>query len=147
MKKEKAVQKFLEGYNCAQSIVSAFSTELGLKEKQALMITTGLGAGTNYQGKTCGAVLGAFIILGLRFGIDRADDQEGKLKLRKILDQFSKDFAAEHNSLDCKDILGLDVSKENELEELRAKNAFREVCPNVVETAARIVDRMLEETD
>jgi C_GCAxxG_C_C family probable redox protein len=146
MKKEKAVQKFMKGYNCAQSIVSTFSEELGLKEKQALMITTGLGAGINYQGKTCGAVLGAYIILGLRYGVENADDQEGKLKLRKLLDQFSKDFSEKYNSLNCKDILGLDVSKEEELEELREKNAFREVCPKVVETAAIIVDKMLKDS-
>ncbi len=146
MKKEKAVQKFMKGYNCAQSIVSTFSEELGLMEKQALMITTGLGAGINYQGKTCGAVLGAYIILGLRYGVENADDQEGKLKLRKLLDQFSKDFSEKYNSLNCKDILGLDVSKEEELEELREKNAFREVCPKVVETAAIIVDKMLKDS-
>ena len=147
MQEERAVQSFIDGYNCAQSIVSTFSEELGIKEKQALKMATGLGAGVNYQGKTCGAVLGAFIVLGLKYGVENADDQEGKLKLRQLLDQFSEDFTREHDSLECKGILGLDLSKEEELDELREKNAFKEVCPKVVETAARIIDRMLKESE
>lgn len=147
MKDKKAAQKFLEGYNCAQSVVSTFSEEFGLKEKLALKMATGLGAGVNYQGKTCGAVLGAFIILGLRYGVEDADDQEGKQKLRTRLDQFSEDFSAEYGSLQCSGILGLDVSKEEELNELREKNAFKEICPGVVETAAGIVQKMLKDTE
>ncbi len=147
MQKEKAVQSFLEGYNCAQSIVSAFGDELGLDEKQGLKLATGLGAGINYQGKTCGAVLGAFIILGLRYGVENAGEQEGKLKLRMILDKFSEEFSDQYHSLECKGILGMDVSNKIELETLREKNVFKEYCPRVVESSAEIVKRMLKESE
>jgi len=147
MTKDKAVQTFLDGYNCAQSVVSAFSEDMGLQKEHALKLAAGLGAGLNYQGKTCGAVLGAYIILGLRYGTDISNNQEGKLKLRKILDQFSKEFKAEYSSLECREILGLDVSKEEELEQLRKKNAFEEICPVVVETASKVLEKILKESE
>jgi len=147
MKNDKSVELFLEGYNCAQSIVTAFGSELGLKEKDALKLATGLGAGINYQGQTCGAVVGSYIILGLRYGIDQARDQEGKARLRMILNKFSEEFTNEYKSLNCKDILGKDVSKDDELEELRKNNVFRELCPRVVKTASNIVEKLLKEPE
>jgi C_GCAxxG_C_C family probable redox protein len=147
MKEDKAVELFLEGYNCAQSIVANYGFELGLKEKDALKLATGLGAGINYHGQTCGAVLGSYIVLGLRYGIDQARDQEGKARLRMILDAFSEKFIKEYKSLNCKDILGMDVSREDELEELRRKNVFRELYPQVVRTAASILEKLLKEPE
>ncbi len=147
MQKDKAVTSFLEGYNCAQSVVSAFGDQLGLDKKQALKLSTGLGGGINNQGKTCGAVLGSYIILGLRYGVDTADDLEGKQKLRTMLDKFSEEFSDKYKSLDCKGILGMDLSNQEELEELRKKNTFKDFCPEVVETAAKIVERMLKENE
>ncbi|MGD2034711.1 MAG: C-GCAxxG-C-C family protein [Bacteroidales bacterium] len=144
-KDNKAALSFLKGHNCAQSIVSAFGEQFGLSEELGLKLATGLGAGINYQGKTCGAVAGAFIVLGLRYGVNNETDIEGKERLRNMLDKFSEGFIQKYNSLECKSILGKDVSNEKELEELREKNVFREICPQFVATASELIENLLKE--
>lgn len=142
--KKIASESFKNGYNCAQSIVSAFGPELGLSRELGLKMTTGLGAGVNYSGNTCGAVVGAFLVLGLKHGIDNSSDKIGKEKTREVLDLFSEKFKETYPSLKCKDILGADVSKPEELEFLRKENKFNEFCPYVVEVAAAILEELLD---
>lgn len=143
--KKIASESFKNGYNCAQSIVSAFGPELGLSRELALKMATGLGAGINYSGHTCGAVIGAYLVIGLKHGIDKHSDKEGKEKTREILDRFSEKFKESYPSLLCKDILGADVSKPEELKMLRNEDKFANLCSHVVEVAAAIVEELLDE--
>lgn len=143
--KKIASESFKNGYNCAQSIISAFGPELGLSRELGLRMTTGLGAGVNHSGNTCGAVLGAYLVIGLKYGIERPSDKKGKEKTREILDRFSKRFMETYPSLMCRDILGADVSKPEELEILRKEDKFDSFCPHVVEVAAAIVEELLDE--
>ena len=110
-------------------------------------MTTGLGAGINHSGNICGAVIGAYLVLGLKYGIDVPTDIKGKEKMRELLDKFSEKFRESYPSLLCKDILGADVSKPDELEILRKKDKFANFCPHVVEIAAAIVEEFLDENN
>ena len=145
MFKKIASESFKNGYNCAQSLVSAFGPELGLSRELAIKMTTGLGAGINHSGNTCGAVIGAYLVIGLKYGIDEPNDKKGKEKTKELLDKFSDRFRESYPSLLCKDILGADVSKPDELELLRKEDKFANYCPHVVEIAAAIVEEILDE--
>ena len=90
-------------------------------------------------------MLGAFLVIGLRHGIDKPTDKRGKEKTREILDRFSEKFQETYPTLKCKDILGADVSKPEELEALRKEEKFTNFCPHVVEVAAAIVEELLNE--
>ena len=65
-KTEVAVEKFVSGYNCAQSILYAFGPDLGLEGETALKVATGLGGGLGVSGEVCGAVTGGILALGLK---------------------------------------------------------------------------------
>ncbi len=143
--KKIASESFKNGYNCAQSVISAFGPELGLSRELAIKMTTGFGAGVNHSGNTCGAVIGAYLVIGLKYGIDVPSDKEGKETTRELLDKFSEKFRESYPSLLCKDILGADVSKPDELEALRKEDKFASFCPHVVEVAATIVEEILDE--
>jgi C_GCAxxG_C_C family probable redox protein len=141
--KQTAKEGFLNGYNCAQAIISTYGPALGLPKDKALKLATGLGAGLNYKGRTCGAVIGAYIILSLRYGVDNASDTEGKALVRKYIDKFITEFENLYGSTECKNILGADVGNEEELKRLRDEDIFRKHCSIVVEKAAEILDRMI----
>ena len=49
--------------NCAQSVLTAFSDELGLDRNTALRLARGFGGGMGRTGKTCGAVTGAYMVI------------------------------------------------------------------------------------
>ncbi|MBN1599657.1 MAG: C_GCAxxG_C_C family protein [Bacteroidales bacterium] len=141
-KSEYAVQEFIGGLNCAQSILSSFSDELGLDRTTAIKLTSGFGAGLNYAGKTCGAVTAAYLVLGLKYA-KKEITAVSKDTLRNKIDEFNNEFKKEFGTIDCKGLLEADVSNPEELEKLRADNTFKTVCPRFVEKSALILDKLL----
>jgi len=145
MQNKIATESFKNGFNCAQSIVSAFAPGMGISHELSLKLATGLGAGINYQGCTCGAVVGAYIVLGLHYGIDDATNQEGKTRFREIADEFSAEFLKHFDSLKCNELLKSDVSDPEKLQDLRDQMVFRDFCPKVVKRSALILEKFLKE--
>ena len=63
-RKQKALENFKSGMNCAQSIVCAYSDLFNLDEATAFKIAEGFGGGMG-TGSVCGALTGVFTLLGL----------------------------------------------------------------------------------
>lgn len=140
-----AKESFVNGFNCAQSIVAAFAPAIGISRELSLKLATGLGAGVNFNGNTCGAVLGAYIILGLHFGVDTPGNDEGKNQFRELADRFTYQFLKSYDAINCKELLKADVSNPDELKMLREEKVFQDFCPKVVKKAASILEGMLAE--
>jgi len=68
VKLEQAVNIFKEGSNCSQAVISVYAEDFGLSRKMALKIAQVFGAGMGQMAQTCGAVTGAFMVLGLKYG-------------------------------------------------------------------------------
>jgi len=79
-KPECSVQRFFSGFNCAQAVFSTYSSEFGLEPELALRISSSFGGGMGYIGETCGAVTGAFMLIGLKYGKVKAEDNAAKEK-------------------------------------------------------------------
>ncbi len=142
-KSEQAKEIFNGGYSCSQAVFSTFCEELGLKKENALKIAGAFGGGMGHIGETCGAVTGAFLVIGLKHGKIRADDNEAKAKTYELVQQFAKKFKEKHGSLHCNELVGFDLSTEEGLEKARNENKFKTVCPFLVEDAAAIIDELL----
>ena len=63
---EKAVELKATGYNCAQAVSIALADETGLTEEQLRQIAAGFGAGMGNLEATCGALVGAVMIAGMK---------------------------------------------------------------------------------
>lgn len=57
--------------NCAQAILSTYCEAFGLERNLALRLAQGFGGGMAHMGKTCGAVTGAYMVLGLSQRVSR----------------------------------------------------------------------------
>ena len=68
-----AHSRFSEGFSCSQSVLAAFAPELGLDADAALRVSAAFGGGMGRTGGTCGAVTGALMALGLKYGATVAD--------------------------------------------------------------------------
>ncbi|HYC20977.1 MAG TPA: C-GCAxxG-C-C family protein [Candidatus Bathyarchaeia archaeon] len=79
-KEEDAVALFQHGFSCSQAVLSAFAQHFGLERDTALRISQGFGAGIAYTDDICGAVSGAIMVIGLRYGRITA---ETKLQRKK----------------------------------------------------------------
>lgn len=140
---QRTIECFKEGFSCSQAVLSAFCEPLGLDRITALKIAQSFGGGMAHMGETCGAVTGAFMVIGLKHGRIRADDDLSKEKTYELVQEFVRKFRSEHGSIVCKELLGYDLSKNNEAKEAQEKNLFDEFCPKLVQTAAEILEGLL----
>lgn len=136
---EHAEQVFRSGFVCSQAVLSAFAGEYGLGDEQALRVAAPFGGGMGCLGHTCGAVNGALLALGLRFGRTRLEDLHAKQTTNQMVQEFCRRFTEGHGSLQCRELLGVDISTPEGHARAKEQNLFREVCPVFVRSAAEIV--------
>ena len=142
--KEKAVEYYNNNFNCSQGVFTAFATEMGMDEKLALKLATNFGGGER-KGELCGAVAGALMVLGLRCGHCESEDAEGKAKAYAVSTEFMNRFMEKNGSVVCRELLGYDLTKKEDMAVIQEQNLFRTLCPKMVESAAQILDEMIAE--
>lgn len=140
---ERAVATFHAGFNCAQAVFSALSPELGMERELALRVAGAFGAGTARMASTCGAVSGALMALGLKYGQVQGNDQAAKETTYAAAGQFLSRFRERHGSVLCRDLLGVDLSSPEGHQQARAAGLFKSVCPRLVADAAEIAEDLL----
>ena len=129
---EEAVQLFEDGYMCSQAVLAVFCEEFGLSREQAFKISISFGSGMR-KGEVCGACTGAIMALGLKYGENKSKSDEMCVK---FLDSFKK----ENGSYICRDLLDCDIRTE---EGIIDNNLFKEICPKMVESAAKIAQELI----
>jgi C_GCAxxG_C_C family probable redox protein len=142
-KSEQAIATFNQGYNCSQSVLSAFSLEYGLDHLMAFKIGSAFGGGMGRQGATCGAVTGAFMVMGLKYGMTFAEDRKSIEKTYELVNEFTAKFKERHGSVICRDLLGCDISNRENLLQARKQGLFQNLCPAYVKTAVEILEEIL----
>jgi C_GCAxxG_C_C family probable redox protein len=131
-----ANEYFAKGLNCAQAVLAAFASQSGLSEEAALRIAAPFGGGISRRGETCGALAGALMAFGLHYG---NESPEAKEETYRISGEFIKRFEAAQGSILCRELLGYDVSTKDGLQAARENKAFANICPRLVEGAARLL--------
>lgn len=143
---EYAKSLFMNGYNCSQSVVCAFSDVLDIDEKQLMRLSSPFGGGMGRLREVCGAVSGMFIVLGLLEGYDDISDISLKTELYKKVQKLAADFEDENGTIICRELLGLDKGKDSPVPEERTKEYYeKRPCPDKVKSAAKILARYLNE--
>jgi C_GCAxxG_C_C family probable redox protein len=139
----RALNLFNKGFNCSQFILAAFAKDFGMDEVQALKLAAGLGGGMGSTARTCGAVTGAFLVIGLKYGSHKAEDKDSKAKTYAKVREFIEEFEKKRGSIECKQLVGIDISSETGFAEARDKKLFKTICPEVVEEAEAILRKCL----
>lgn len=145
----RAVDLFMEGYGCCQSVVAAFSDLYGLDDTVAKKIAAGFGGGVGRLRMMCGAVSGIVMLVGLDCGQTEGADREGKSACYKVVQQLLARSKAENGSLICAEILGLkghEPAQCSYVASARTAEYYRKrPCAAKVESAARIFADYLKE--
>ena len=132
-----------ENCNCSQAVVVAFSDSVGMDRALAMSVARGFGGGIGRFGLTCGAVTGALMVLGLKVSQIEPDEKKAKDKAYELAGKFRTEFEARHGVMDCKSLVGIDLSTEEGKKLNDEKKITRTLCPDFVRTAAEIVDDMV----
>ena len=116
--KSYALELFEMGYNCAQAVVIAYGKEYGIDKDLAIKLTSSFGAGLAGLGEVCGAITGASIILGLKYGND------SNMHVRNL----TKKFKEKHKGLTCRTLLTEDYPVIYKTHSKRCLSIITEVC-------------------
>ena len=144
---ERAVENFMAGYGCCQSVVAAFADLYGLDDILAKQIAAGFGGGVGRLRMMCGAVSGILMLVGLDCGQTEGSDREGKSACYKVVQQLLAQSEAENGSLICAEILGLkgyEKAHSSYIASPRTAEYYKQrPCAAKVESAARIFGNYL----
>ena len=144
----RAVDYFMQGFGCCQSVVAAFSDLYGLDEAMALRIGAGFGGGVGRMRMMCGAVSGLVVLVGLDCGQTDGSNREGKSECYKVVQDLLAQFKADNGSVICAEILGLkgyEKAQSSYVASPRTAEYYKSrPCAAKVESAARIFANYLK---
>jgi C_GCAxxG_C_C family probable redox protein len=135
---------FKKGFNCAQSVFTAFSDDFGIDKETALRISGGFGGGMGRLQLTCGAVTGAFMVLGLKYGQVKPEDSAAKEKVYSEIQKFAKEFTAINKTTSCFELLNCDLKTEEGKLFFKDNDLHNKICAKCVKDAVLILEKMLK---
>ena len=145
--KERAVELFKEGFNCSQSVFTAFSDRFGIDEDTAKKISAGLGGGLGRMREVCGAISGAAMVIGSICSAVDGKDSDSKQQNYELVREFADRFTKRNGSIICRELLGLEVKMENTAapDKRTAEYYKKRPCVELVADAAEILSELIKE--
>lgn len=139
---EHAKLRFLESMNCSQAILETYAPEFGLSVENARKVAAAFAGGMG-MGTECGAVTGAFMVIGMKYGKTRDDDSRADSETFKRLARFVEEFKAKHGHIECSSLLETDMGTPEGVKEAAGKGYFTSRCPVFVKTASQLLEKIL----
>ncbi|MHA1481146.1 MAG: C-GCAxxG-C-C family protein [Candidatus Thorarchaeota archaeon] len=124
--------------HCAQAIFSSYGEQLNLGKVDfdtCIKISSAFSGGIARSGNVCGAVTGALMTLGLKYGEDAQ-------KVNDIAVKFFDEFKALNESIICRELINNDLITDEDLKQAYANGSF-DKCLKYVEDAGIILEKML----
>jgi C_GCAxxG_C_C family probable redox protein len=143
IRSDTAISYFRQGFSCSQAVAAAFAPDLGLDRDTALRLSQPFGAGIARRADWCGALTGAFLVVGLTHGRDRADDRAARDKTYALVNEFIVRFTARHGQTKCRDLLGCDIGTPAGAKQADDQKLHQTLCEDLVRDAVAILEELL----
>lgn len=134
---------FHQGFSCSQAVLAASAEGQGLGADRALRLGEGFAAGLCGLGRTCGAVTGAIMAVGLKHGRTRPDDAAARDATSVRVRRLTAEFERRHGSIECRQLLGCDIDTPEKRQAARESGLFARTCPPLVRSATEILEDVL----
>ncbi len=145
-RREMAMENFMKGYNCSQSIVLAFADMLDIDEVTLSKMASSFGGGMGRLREVCGSVSGMFMVAGLLYGYDGPETGEKKAEHYARIQELARRFEEKHGSIVCRELLGLSVRHDVPVPEARTAEYYKKrPCPEIIGDAAEILEGYINE--
>ena len=142
---DKAVLKFLEGYNYAQAVLFSFCDNLQFDQNLALKLSCGLGAGMGRNEEVCGAITGGILALGIQYG--RGVNEEKRAmeityeKTRELMQKFKR----KHGTFICRSLLeDCDLMTEQGQKYFKENDLLNKTCKLCVQSVVEILEELIK---
>lgn len=136
---EEAVNRFNKGFSCSQAIFITYAKQYGIDENTARTIARSFGGGMGRTCQTCGAVTGAYMVLG--FKNDDSDEKSAKEKTYAHVQEFARRFQEIHSNVNCQELLNCDLGTADGQNYFKNNGLLRK-CENFVRDAATILEEL-----
>ena len=141
---ERAQAFFKEGYNCAQSVVMAFSDRTGMTENESARLASSFGGGLGRMREVCGTVSGMAIVLGLLYGYDEPRLPGAVQTHYARVQTVAEAFRAQNGSIVCRELLGDKSPIRSTPDPRNAEYYKKRPCAELVRMAADILEEYIE---
>ena len=139
-KAEKAL-KFFENFNCAQSVLAAYTGDFDLEMNKALQVSAGFGGGMGRLQETCGAVTGAIMVLGLSSQYKETDGGEKKNEIYANVRRLVDDFTKQKGTVKCRDLLGGCELKTEEGQKYFHDHNLKDNCRQYIRLCCELLEK------
>ena len=130
-----------KGYNCSQVVFAYFADDMGMYEDLAVKIATPFEMGM-YKSEICGALSGAYMALGLKYG---STDMDKKVELIKKILKLNNEFEKQMGSSNCRELLNTDINTDEGMNHAIENNLLTSVCGNCITNAIKITEDIITE--
>lgn len=135
-KVDQADELFHTGACCSQAVFVALASEFGMDAETAMKVSAGLGGGVGRQREVCGAVTGATLALGLKYGPDKA-------AVYPHVQALCERFKAECGSIVCRELLAGTGATQGGAPEARTETYYKKrPCVELVRLATRLAEEV-----
>jgi C_GCAxxG_C_C family probable redox protein len=135
---EKARAYFLtedHTYGCAETTFMVLKEAYGLPDPADSSPAMALNGGIAYSGSLCGAISGAALAMGMLAERRMPDHKEAKRTARQIVAQLMDEFLATHQSVNCRDLIGMEIRDERQHQQFIESGIWRTRCMAQIEFA------------
>jgi len=142
--KEKALALHGQHFNCAQSVFGALAEKVGIDGETALKAASCFGGGMRC-GEVCGAVTGALMALGIRFGWATEDDPESKAAAYRRTEEFIQKYREKRGTILCRELLGYNIGIPEEAAKIRELGLYEKICNGAITDAVEIAEEIIRQ--
>jgi C_GCAxxG_C_C family probable redox protein len=140
----KAVELFVEGYNCAQAVVIAYSDRIGMDEKTCAKLSSSFGGGMGRMREVCGAVSGMLTVAGMLYGYDGPEEGAVKKEHYARVQYLAGQFREKTGSIICRELLENPSTDPTPSPRTEAYYKNRP-CARMVATAVQVLEAYIAE--
>ncbi len=138
-----AVKAVKEGMNCCQAIITTYGPSLGLTFDATVKIGSSFGGGLGRTGEVCGALTGATMVLGLKYGPLEAKNPQARDRVYTLTRLLLTDFRQRRGEVTCRNLLNCDISTDEGYTKAKDSGLLKNLCPLLVQDAAQILEGIM----
>jgi C_GCAxxG_C_C family probable redox protein len=143
-----ATERFRSGFNCSQSVLSAFAEDFGLSKDSCLRLASPFGSGIARMQETCGAITGALMAIGLKYGKGENGTEDDKTIAYRQSQQLINEFKERNTTICCRQLLdGHDINSPEGMAKIMELDLYHNYCLKYIQDAVEITETILSEKD
>ena len=143
-----ANERFKSGFNCSQSVLSAFAEDFGLSRDSCLRLASPFGSGIARMQETCGAVTGALMAIGLKYGKGENGTEYDKTIAYRQSQFLVNEFKKRNTTICCRQLLdGYDMNSPQEMAKIMELDLYNNYCLKYIQDAVEITETILSDKE